>query len=322
MADSESKGYRILRARLRPWLLLAGCLFFIFFIYKSWNETSDVFLHINWPLFYIAVLLGVGDNVLFSLLFRYLLRKHGLELAYSDVGRMYFFGQLAKYIPGRFWNILYHTTFSDLPGTARAILAANLDLTVMAIFRNAVLALALALVFINLPLAVGLFLLSAFLFYLLGSSTFTKRIIKWLTRIFPRLADPAEKPVSGMPAANVILLYCASWCAFLASNFLVLTAAFNFEIQHQALLIGWFSLAWIIGVVSFIVPAGMGVRELVFIVLAGNWGAQGASLEYLTAIAIVYRLWQVCHEVGGVLVGLILNVLQSGNTASETPENT
>ena len=48
-------------------------------------------------------------------------------------------------------------------------------------------------------------------------------------------------------------------------------------------------------------PAGLGIREIVFIFLAQSSG-QSASVEVLAAIAVVARFWLVLQELIGVAI--------------------
>ena len=89
------------------------------------------------------------------------------------------------------------------------------------------------------------------------------------------------------------------------ANYLLLNAGFGFTTRESTLFIAFFSIAWVVGVATFIMPAGIGVREAVFVLLATQLG-QSYSLKTLATIAIMYRFWQIFHEVGGLIVAFVL----------------
>lgn len=297
--------------KLRPILFLAGLAFFLALVFQSRQETQAILARIHWPLFLLSVLIAVADNILFSILFQQLLLKYNFPLRYTQVGQMYFLGQMAKYIPGRFWSVLYHATFVDAPGATGAMLAANLDLTAVTLLRNIFIAAALLLFFQQAWWAGAAFLVGAIAFWYLSRSCWITRIFAIVLRFFHLRGITLRACVENLSGKTAFLINSGTWAAFLAANFMVMRAALGFTWEQSALYIAYFGLAWVIGVLSFVVPAGFGIRELVFVLLAQNFGhTQALSTETLAAIAIVYRFWQICHEIGGLGVGIFLNRVQ------------
>jgi len=295
------------KTTLRPLLFIVGVGFFILLIIQSRKETSAILSSINWPFFLISALIAVGDNIIISFLFRSLLQKYGFALDYPRIGEMYFFGQMAKYIPGRFWSILYHATFLDRPGATKATLFANLDLTAVMLWRNIAIAGALIAFYQNFWLAGIVFAAGTAVFWQLSRScwltTITQFVMRWLKRDGNgRLCTPNQN------ATPIWVISLLTWIAFLGANFLLMQAALGYEARQAAFYIAYFGLAWVVGVISFIIPAGVGVREVTFIFLAQTFGqGNDTTIATLAAIAVVYRFWQVLHEVGGLAVGFILN---------------
>ena len=297
-----------LKSNLRPLLFLVGIAFFILLIAQSREETEIILATINWSFFLLSALIAVGDNILISLLFQTLLQKYGFLLDYPRIGEMYFFGQMAKYIPGRFWSILYHATFLDGPGATKATFLANLDLTAVMLWRNLAIAAALLASYFNAGVAFVFVILGIFVFALLCRCC-------WLTYIGGRVIRLFKKAEleSFCHCSPKTFLICTvslfTWIAFLAANILLMQAALGYDAEVAIFYIAYFGLAWVVGVISFIVPAGIGVREVTFIFLAQTFGQDGndTNVATLAAIAIVYRFWQVSHEVGGLVVGFVLN---------------
>jgi uncharacterized membrane protein YbhN (UPF0104 family) len=56
-------------------------------------------------------------------------------------------------------------------------------------------------------------------------------------------------------------------------------------------------LAWVVSVFAIVMPAGIGVREVVFLLIAGGGNDYPAGL--LVTIAIVSRFWQLTVDIFG-----------------------
>ncbi|MFO7682216.1 MAG: lysylphosphatidylglycerol synthase transmembrane domain-containing protein [Chloroflexota bacterium] len=318
-ATNKSSFYKTI---LRPVLFIIGLLFFIALVIRSWAEIQDILQTLNWPLFLLSVLIALVDNVLFSFLFQNLLTKYNFNIDYPRIGQMYFYGQMAKYIPGQFWAVLYHATFLQRRGATSAMLFANSDLMAIVILRNVAIALAIILFYRQAWLAVIIFLLGSLGFWYLSKSCWISRIFQFIAghfQSFKRHISPCE--TSGKNRTIWVISVC-TWVTYLAANFLFMKAAFNFPTEQAALYIAYFSLAWVVGVISLAVPAGIGIREITFIFLAQSMGhEQALGVETLAAIAIVYRFWHILLEFGGLGIGAFLSRFKQAQSGSEIYES-
>lgn len=307
---SSPKNNSLYKNILRPILFIVGLVFFIILIVRSWHETQTILQTLNWTLFILSILIAMIDNTLFSFLFQQLLKKYDFDIDYPRVGQMFFYGQIAKYIPGRFWSVFYHATFLQRPGSTKAMLYANLDLTAVVMVRNAVIAFFIILLQWNVLIALTVAILGTILFWFLTRSC-------WIVRIFQssifrkRSANTATPCQANINNRIVLLIGVFNWVTFLVANLLVMISAFGFNVAEAMPYIAYFGIAWVVGVLSFIFPAGIGVREITFIFLAQAFSqGQVVSVETLTAIAVVYRFWQILLEFGSLSIGFTLSKLQ------------
>lgn len=289
------------RTFLRPLFLLGGLAFFVGVIMSNWQQAQPLFSRIRWPFFALSILLAVLDNLVFSVVFHWLLQKYRLMARYGRVAEMFFLGQLAKYIPGRFWSFVYQATYFEQPRASVPIFFANLELTAVSIWRGLIIG-GLLLGFIASPWsAVPLLLLGAAGFFLLMRGNWLPRLLVLLRR--KQSAFETDTPARQISAAQIALAYGGTVLLYLLANYGLLVYGFQFPWSDATLFIAFFSVAWVVGVLAFVMPAGIGVREAVFVFLAAQMGSD-YSLETLTTIAIIYRFWQLFHEVGAVLLGL------------------
>jgi hypothetical protein len=99
---------------------------------------------------------------------------------------------------------------------------------------------------------------------------------------------------------NVLFDLFAYWvCSglFVVANFTLLSAFFDLDTISNLHLIGYLLLAWAISVLFVVMPAGIGVKEVVFLLLAG--GSTEYSEGLLVTVAIVSRFWQVTMDFSG-----------------------
>lgn len=303
------------RRILRPALFLTGMLFFIALIIRSWDEMQCILEILHWPLFLFSTLIALVDNVLFSLLFQDLLAKYGLSLDYPRVGQMYFYGQMAKYIPGRIWCLIYQSAFLQKPGSTSAIAFANVDLISIIILRNVAIALALMFFYERIWLTGIVFILGSVGFWYLSKSLWISHFLRYAASMLRLIANNSSTCVPNLINIRILLFGVLCWITFLTSNFLMLKAAFGATSEQAAIYIANFSLAWVIGVISFIMPAGIGIREISFIILAQNISlGEVSKIETLAAIAIVYRVWHTLLDLGGLGVGFMLSRESQGGS--------
>ncbi len=299
--DRQAKWYNSLSGRpIRSILFLLGIIFFSILTVNSWQETKEFLSGVKWFLFLVAILLGIADHIVVSLVFQSFLKKYGMVVTYSSVGKMYFYGQMSKYIPGRFWNVLYQRSFVQIPGATGSLLFTNIELLAGFIIRNTAIAITLILAGLQVVLAVGVYLSGAVGFWLIGRSTFIVYSIRWIANKIKRPLGEKYQIAHKPESLYMFFLYLLATMTFLSSNFLMMYATFNFSVKESFPYIAFLSLAWVVGVITLVVPAGMGVRELVFVTLASMSGANH-SLEALAAIAVVYRFWHILQEIGGML---------------------
>lgn len=285
-------------------------MFLSILVFKSKDVLLTVIDGVNWPLFLLSALIAVTDNVLICVLFRDILAKYNIQVDFSSVGQMYFFGQMAKYIPGRFWNILYHISFINKPGAATAMIFANIDITLVMILRNTAISLALICFFNSLSISIFLFIFGSATFVFFCQSYWIADICKRFSKRGRSLATDEITNRKRPETLKLLLINTGSWIVFLIANFAVLNATLDMPVQQSATYISYFSLAWVAGVIIFIVPAGVGIREMTFILLAQLTGqGQTIGVDNLMAIAVIYRFWQIMHEILGLGVGLTLNRL-------------
>jgi hypothetical protein len=137
------------------------------------------------------------------------------------------------------------------------------------------------------------------LLLILCSPPILRRSLNWLLRLLKR--PPIDVTLTWGQVGAAMLGYAGVWLlmgsgfAFLAGSITPITPA-----QFAALVAAW-AAAYVIGYLSLLTPSGLGVRELVMIVLLTPLFPAPVP----TVIALAARVWMVFVEIGGAAWALV-----------------
>ncbi len=259
----------------------------------------------------IATLLITGSAMLNAVIFWFLLNQAAnLVVPFRLAARLHLVGQVVRYLPGRFWGLVYQVGESRGLLGAASITRANLDLMLLAVFGN--LAVAGVILgfqrFIGVSWAAGIVTmgLGGLLLIRLGViGRLVKLGIPWLPnqtrlrRFF--IALSVERPLSPRIAMMVLGVFLLGWAWYLAGWWALGQAFAILADADFASLSALYTAAWMIGFVSALTPAGLGVREAAFILLAQD----GTTTDVATFLALFVRLWLMIPDL--LLLPLVLN---------------
>lgn len=286
------------KAILRPLLFFAGIVFIILLIRHIWSDLYTQLSKIQWNGFFLSIIVASLGNLSTSILFRELLHKYGVDVSSTSVHKIFFFAQIAKYIPGKIWTLWYQSILLSKPGAIYALIFANIDMTMLQI--GMVTAISGALIFLNINFifsAITILIGLLFCFFIVKSNHLYM-IIEKILLYFSYKINAFEK-TAFIKSYLLFVYYIFFGATYLVSNSMMLTSAFQFSVSESLVYTAYLSLAWVISALSFIVPGGMGIRELVFIALIQSFSAS-ASFEVLAMIAVVSRFWVILQEILGV----------------------
>ncbi|MBW8312520.1 MAG: hypothetical protein K0M64_10865 [Rhizobium sp.] len=197
----------------------------------------------------------------------------------------YFVSQLLKHLPGRVWGVGYQVVLGKWEGSASRWIAVNLLHIGSAAFAalwsaalllvrphwvSFVLAAAGTAIFLAV-LPMGRFLEARFS----GVRGWKGKLAEWIPFSSVRRKDWLLV-FSAFFLAN--LLHYASWVSYLS--------AVGFQDTGAALsLSAMYMVAWFVGYASFLTPSGLGVREIVFVALAGSHEPEAVAVMAVVARA-------------------------------------
>jgi hypothetical protein len=214
------------------------------------------------------------------------------------VARLHLAGQLLRYLPGRLWGIVFQISASRENIPAAHLARANLDFMAFSVVGSLVIGFIL-LVYQGLwpwwaaaaAAAGGGVILSGL--FLGGANKMLLRVGRFLPekarRIFGLL--PTRQPTL-YRLAVIMGAFMVSWAAYLAGWSLLRLVYKEFAQVDFVSLCAYYTLASGIGILSVITPAGLGVREAAFIMLAVG----SADRETAAFFAAFGRLWLMVVE--------------------------
>jgi uncharacterized membrane protein YbhN (UPF0104 family) len=234
---------------------------------------------------FVFTVIGLGAT---ALAWRALLAGFGAHLHVRPAIRVFFIGQLGKYLPGSVWPVWAQMEMSQDLGVSRTQ-SGGASLVLLALAApSAALASALTLPFVSasalshywwvlivLPITVALL---------------HPPVLNWMLNFVLRVARRGELP---QPVPRKPLLIALGWlmCSWVAMG--VSTWALAHELgasgstaRQLLVCIGGFSLAWAAGFLVVVVPAGAGIREAVLVLTLSPILASGPA----TLVALISRL--------------------------------
>ncbi|MGL5857409.1 MAG: hypothetical protein ACRC35_03200 [Angustibacter sp.] len=185
----------------------------------------------------------------------------GARLPIRAAARIFFVGQLGKYIPGSFFQILSQVEMAHECGSARRKTSSAVALQLTMTITTALIILLFSVPFVSTN---GRLLLSVLLVLPLLCSILHPRIFNFAVNfLLRRLGRPGLGPAASWASTLHVAVWAIfSWIA-VGMQVLVLAVGLGAQVQVRtvALAVGGFALAWVIGFVVFVAPAGAGGRD-------------------------------------------------------------
>lgn len=250
---------------------------------KQWTDIHHAVGRIGLPMSLAALLLVLAALFTSMLSWRALLTGLGSPLPVPVAARIFFVGQLGKYLPGSVWPVLAQMEIATAHKVPRHRTAGASVLTMlMALLAGLIIAI------IALPLSGGstpyewAFIAAPFLLACL----YPKVLNRGFSRLL-RLAKrpPLEHPIGGHAIAISLGWSFASWLCYGFQIWLLAIRVGAPLGKALPLAIGAFAFAWCAGFLVVLAPAGAGVREVIMVAIL----APVVGSDQATAIALVSR---------------------------------
>lgn len=238
-------------------------------------------------------------------IWRTLLNAAGSRLTLRAAWRIYFIGQLGKYMPGSVWPVLTQMELGHAYKVPRQRSATVAMLAMMIGLGSALLATIAGLPFMGGGKAQQywwVFLFIPVMLVCLHPKVLNPVIERGLRMI---RKPPLEAPLTGRTITRAVAINLAGWF-FNGLQIWVLTARLGAHGGDTLLAaIGAYALAWAVGFLIIFVPAGAGFREAILVAtLTPFLGPAGGAAAL--SIALVSRGVTILGDLIGAAVAVLL----------------
>jgi uncharacterized membrane protein YbhN (UPF0104 family) len=229
---------------------------------SEWSEVRAAVARLSPALLGLSLVAAMAALLASMVLWRMLLADLGSPLPYRVAGRVLFVSQLGKYLPGSVWPMLAQMELGRDHGVPRRRSA-----TVFVLLMLFTLSSGLLVATGTLPLIVGEEVRSfrwAFLLTPVFVAVLLPRVLNPVLDLLLRLARrPAlERPLSLRDSVEAAVLGLVQWLWYGVHAWLLAVALGADPARSFLLALGGFALAWCVGYLVVIAPAGLGVREV------------------------------------------------------------
>lgn len=252
----------------------------------------SVMLAFAFGVLYLGLTLFVWKSVLAAL---------GSRLSMRSAVNVFFVSQLGKYVPGGLWNMV---AAGELGASRRIPRHRSVAAMAVALLVSAVTGLAVACLAIGLSpretsgqlrwAIGGLPLFAAVLW-----PPVLNRVLAWALRITRR---PELETQLGYRGTGVAVAWCTAAWAAAGVHLWILTTPLGLprSATNLALVTGGYALAWVVGFLVIVVPAGLGARETVLLVILSTQMPRHGVLTAVLMSRVLLTLADIVLGIAGL----------------------
>jgi uncharacterized membrane protein YbhN (UPF0104 family) len=281
--------------KVAQWVFAAVVLFFAAgSLTTQWGKFESRLPHIQfgWEWIFAATVIVLITYALLIEGWRRILVAWDSHLPFVDASRIWFLSNLGKYVPGNIWSLTAMGVMARKRGlSAIAAAGSSVVMQTVSLATGAAIVMVTGAKLLGQPILVGAAVL-LLVVILLSAPRFLPPLVGWVGNLIGREIAPPF-----VPAASI-------WTAAVASTFSWLFYGVAFQLFVHGLLgaapgemssyIAVYTAAYILGFISPIAPAGLGVREFTLAAFMTQLGLANEADAALVAIAA--RLWLTIVE--------------------------
>lgn len=279
-------------------LAVAAVAFLVATLVEEWPAVSEALSDANPTTMFLAWVLSLGAMWGLAVLWFATLAAFGSRRGVVEVSAWYFAGELGKYLPGGIWPVVGRGELANRSGVKRSVAYGTTMLSLALMILGGLL-LSLALVPFSLgdldvPPALYLVLVVVPLGLVALHPAVVGRVLRMLSRASKGRVELDPAPwvrMLGLVVTAVptwILVGLGSW---------VVGRSLGYEPDLARTMLAS-TLAWAAGFLAVPVPAGAGIREVVFVAVSGLGTTEA------TVVATVSRFLFILVDGAAGLVGL------------------
>jgi len=243
-----------------------------------WHEVQKL----SAPIVLLAFVFSVAGLACSMMVWREMLADLGSRLSIPEAWRIFFIGQLAKYVPGSVWPVLAQSELGAEQGIPRSRSALSVLLCYVVMACSGAVVAAITLPFASAGSVAQYFWI---LFLIpVGVVALSPPVLNRLLRLVLRLARQSaeQQGVSYRGLARTMAWAIAGWACNGLMIYVLMRQLGGHPQGTLLVSVGAYSLSWAVGFLAVFAPAGAGVREAVMVAVLHT--------QTHTAIALIVAL--------------------------------
>lgn len=286
MDKSRLEAFSAAKKILSIMLVVAIFSFFAYRLYASWNQVE--FSGFRWE-YALLSMAGVLASLLFmSVVYYFILWFMKFDVKPGETIASHVIGDFASYFPGKVWNVL--ARWKVLKGKVR-IADSVVAITIEALALILAAGIILVFWFLAKENIAGKYAVYVYILIPVIIILVHPRIVEFFANIAMRLLkkEPVKVPITYRQVLLIVILCAAYWAINGISFFFALKSIGNAPYSLLPVIAAANMIAWVIGFLSTLTPAGLGIKEgaIVFL-LAGYF-----SEPLLIAASVLFRLFSM-----------------------------
>ncbi|OKJ98686.1 lysylphosphatidylglycerol synthase transmembrane domain-containing protein [Amycolatopsis sp. CB00013] len=252
----------------------------------NWGEFWRTLSEVAWESSTLSLLALIAAIMVSTYGWQVMVDDLGKPIGYARGAQICLVGSLGKYVPGSVWAYLLQMELGRKAGLARARIFTGslIQLGVGVVSALVVSLLAAPAVFSNSPRAMWLFVLIP-----VGLAMLHPRVLTWGTSLVLRILrrPPLDHRLSWSVVGKVFGSSTAAWALQGVHLWLLANSVGTPGFSGFVLCVGAMAVAMTVGTFAFILPSGVGVREVAQVAVLT---ASGLTVVQATAFAIASRV--------------------------------
>ncbi len=279
-----------------------------------WHEARRLSL----PFVLLAFALSIGGLFFNLMVWREIIADLGSPLSVAEAWRIYFIGNVSKYVPGSIWPVLVQAELGADRGIPRSRSAVSVLICYAVMTCSGLVVAAVTLPFASAGSVAQYFWI---LFLIpIGIAALSPPVLNRMLRLVLRVSRQPElgDGISYRGLARIMVWALAAWAINGLMIYVLMRQLAGDREGTLLVSIGAYSLSWAVGFLAIFAPAGLGVREAVMIAALHSQ----TTIKIALTVALVQRALSVVADAaaGGVAVGLIgRRKLRQLRAAQEAP---
>lgn len=270
-------------------------------LYQNFAEISHYQWSIKYELLILSILCLVINLTISSYVWKKILSFFHTSLPFDQSFKIMSVSGMGKYIPGKVWQYLSQIYLGQKVGLAKRVTFFSMVLLFIAYNLVGILLFLFSLFFwqrfspfLIFSLLVIFILISLAIFY----PPILNKVLKILLHLFKK--EPLTIKAGFDQIVKILLILIVDWVIFGIGVYFLVNSFYWANLSQTVILCGIFAISVISGILSFFVPAGLGVREGVQSYLLSLF----IPVSMAILISLVMRVWITLGELVCFLIAL------------------